>query len=216
VLGLIIPGEVVEVIEGPACADQAVWWKIRSLRKDLEGWVQEGDEASRWLLQTDTDNTVRIPPPTAAPCPVADEALCTFVDGLQEPVALGDFVEILANTRTVDCPEQGDNLRCAQWGVLGSGLGGLDLTPLDLIEPGWLTYAPPPRSLTGLVLPPYEGIETTLPSVPALFILTRDPMWDWLFFIETVEGEWYITALMMISRESEAYPNLLDNQIRWP
>ncbi len=50
VLGLVIPGEVVEIQEGPACVDQAVWWKVKSLRKNLAGWVQEGDEESRWLI----------------------------------------------------------------------------------------------------------------------------------------------------------------------
>jgi hypothetical protein len=215
VLGLIIPGEVVEIIEGPACMDQAVWWKIKSLRKDLEGWVQEGDETSRWLVRTDADSAVRIPRPTAPPCPVADEALCSFVEGLQTPVALGDFVEILANTRTFDCPDSDSNSRCAQWGVLGTELGGLDLTPLALIEPGWLTYAPPPRSITGLLIPPYEDVGTPLPALPAIFIRTRDPLWDWLFFIEAVEGEWQIAALMMISRESGAYPSLTDRLVAW-
>ncbi len=216
VLGLIIPGEVVQLLEGPSCADQTVWWKISSLRKDLEGWVQEGDETSSWLVRTEPDSAARVPPPTTAPCPVADESLCTFVDTLQGLVQVGDFVEILANTRTVDCESQEENQRCAQWGVLGSGLGGLDLTPLALIEPGWLTYAPPPRNITGLLLPPYEGLEVQLPAVPALFILTRDPLWDWLFFIDEVEGEWQIHALMMISRESDAQPLFTDSQIPWP
>ena len=216
VLGLIIPGEVVEIMDGPACTDNAVWWKVTSLRKDLEGWVQEGDEVASWLIRTDTDSAVRVPPPTSAPCPVADEGLCTFVESLQASVVVGDFVEILDNTRTVDCPDQAKDQRCAQWGVLGSGLGGLDLTPLALIEPGWLTYAPPPRAITGLLLPPYEDLDTTLPDVPALFILTRDPLWDWLFFIDEIEGEWQIQALMMISRDSEAYPTLTDSQVSWP
>ena len=72
------------------------------------------------------------------------------------------------------------------------------------------------KSLTGLLLPPYDDVENPLPAAPALFILTRDPLWDWLFFVEAVEGEWQITALMMVSRESGAYPRLLDRQILWP
>ncbi len=140
--------------------------------------------------------------------------MCSFVEGLKSPIVQGDIAEILANTLTDECPPvdgatsdpdpsllAGEELRCAQWGVIGSGLGGLDLTPLALIEPGWSTYAAPPRKLTAIILPPYEGIQPALPQNPALFINTRDPLWDWLFFIEETEGGWQISALMMLSRE---------------
>ena len=229
VLGLIVPGEVVEILEGPACIDQTVWWKVKSLRKNLSGWVQEGDEESSWLIRTDQDSASRVPPPTKVPCPVTDNTLCSFVEGLKSPVIQGDFAEILANTQVVECPStddaassldaslaEGETTTCAVWGVLGSGLGGLNPTSTVLIEPAWATYAAPPRNLIALLLPPYEGIQSTAPPNPALFIRTSDPLWDWLFFIEEVEGDWQISALMMISRDSEAYPFLVDDQIRWP
>lgn len=42
------PGEVVQILEGPRCADSYTWWSVRSLA-GLEGWTAEGDSAAYWL-----------------------------------------------------------------------------------------------------------------------------------------------------------------------
>lgn len=49
-IGLIQPGEEVEILDGPACADGWVWWQVRSLGTGLTGWTAEGDENNRWLV----------------------------------------------------------------------------------------------------------------------------------------------------------------------
>lgn len=48
ILGMINPGASMDVIEGPTCADNWVWWKIKSA--DLEGWTAEGDQETYWLV----------------------------------------------------------------------------------------------------------------------------------------------------------------------
>jgi hypothetical protein len=50
VIGRIFPGETVEILEGPVCNNQVVWWKIQSLEKELVGWTVEGDLKDDWLL----------------------------------------------------------------------------------------------------------------------------------------------------------------------
>ena len=50
ILGWIYPGEKVEILDGPACANNWVWWKIRSLETGLTGWTSEGDQSAYWLL----------------------------------------------------------------------------------------------------------------------------------------------------------------------
>lgn len=50
IAGHIVPGEQIEILEGPACADSAVWWRIRSIQSGLAGWSMEGDAEGAWLL----------------------------------------------------------------------------------------------------------------------------------------------------------------------
>ena len=229
ILGLIIPGEAVEILEGPACADRAVWWKVRSLRKNLQGWVQEGDEEGNWLIQTERDSGAMVPPPTELPCPVNDESFCDFVYGLEPSVTGGEFDEILTKTRLTDCTPsedadpgseeatpEGVETSCAYWVFMGRGLGEAMLASTAFIEPRWGTYAPDPRRIAALLLPPYEEVRPALPPIPALFIETGDSLWDWLFFIEKSDGSWQISALGMLSRESDAYSLLIDDPIEWP
>ena len=50
-VGLLEPGEKMDIIDGPACADHMVWWKIRSLdNPNLKGWTSEGDMENYWLV----------------------------------------------------------------------------------------------------------------------------------------------------------------------
>ncbi len=50
IAGHIVPGEQIDILSGPACADGAVWWRIRSLQSGLAGWSMEGDAEEAWLL----------------------------------------------------------------------------------------------------------------------------------------------------------------------
>jgi len=49
ILGMIQPGEVVEIIDGPGCSNDWVWWKVRKT-DGLMGWTAEGDGSDYWLL----------------------------------------------------------------------------------------------------------------------------------------------------------------------
>jgi len=53
IIGYIDPGEEIAVIEGPACADGWVWWRVRSAATGLTGWTAEGDENDYWLIPID-------------------------------------------------------------------------------------------------------------------------------------------------------------------
>ncbi len=49
VVGMIDPGEEIEILDGPVCNNRYVWWKARSLESGLTGWTAEGDQESYWL-----------------------------------------------------------------------------------------------------------------------------------------------------------------------
>jgi hypothetical protein len=45
------PGTVIQVIDGPECADGIIYWKVVGVNKNVEGWTGEGDEESYWLIE---------------------------------------------------------------------------------------------------------------------------------------------------------------------
>jgi hypothetical protein len=49
VLGYVEPGEEVEIIQGPECANNWVWWRVRSQSTGLDGWTAEGSAEYFWL-----------------------------------------------------------------------------------------------------------------------------------------------------------------------
>jgi hypothetical protein len=53
VIGVIQPGEKVELIGGPMCSNQWNWWQVRSLTSGLTGWTVEGDRSGYWLVPLD-------------------------------------------------------------------------------------------------------------------------------------------------------------------
>jgi hypothetical protein len=53
VVGEIDPGEFVEIIDGPVCNNEVVWWKIQTLDGNLFGWTVEGDHEDYWLMPGD-------------------------------------------------------------------------------------------------------------------------------------------------------------------
>jgi serine/threonine-protein kinase len=50
VLGQIMPGEYVTILEGPSCANNWTWWRVRSESSGLTGWTSEGDINDYWLV----------------------------------------------------------------------------------------------------------------------------------------------------------------------
>lgn len=56
ILDTIPPGTAVKIIDGPECANNWVWWKIRVLNSDLEGWTSEGDQDAYWLIPCESRN----------------------------------------------------------------------------------------------------------------------------------------------------------------
>jgi hypothetical protein len=49
-IGEIQTGQAMSILEGPTCADGWLWWKVRTLETDLEGWTAEGDGQGYWLV----------------------------------------------------------------------------------------------------------------------------------------------------------------------
>lgn len=45
--------DVVEIINGPACADKLVWWEVRSMSDGHSGWTAEGNAYNTWLVRVD-------------------------------------------------------------------------------------------------------------------------------------------------------------------
>lgn len=50
IVGLLQPGEKMEILEGPICSGGWIWWRIKSLSSGLVGWTAEGDSAAYWLV----------------------------------------------------------------------------------------------------------------------------------------------------------------------
>jgi hypothetical protein len=93
VLGQIQPGEEIEILEGPACVNGWVWWKVRSQKTGLTGWTAEGKTNIYWLVPIATVT----PAPRlfnffacAQPC-LADgsNAARTFLGGITSSMLVG-------------------------------------------------------------------------------------------------------------------------------
>ncbi len=50
ILGLIAPGEEVDILSGPQCSNNWVWWQVYSSAQNLTGWTVEGDYQAYWLI----------------------------------------------------------------------------------------------------------------------------------------------------------------------
>ncbi len=49
IIGYMEPGEEFEVLGGPECVNDWVWWRVRSMETGLKGWTAEGDGDTYWL-----------------------------------------------------------------------------------------------------------------------------------------------------------------------
>jgi hypothetical protein len=50
IIGYVDPGETVRIVDGPACDQDWVWWKVEDLSGSLLGWTAEGDSDGYWLV----------------------------------------------------------------------------------------------------------------------------------------------------------------------
>jgi serine/threonine protein kinase len=50
VVGFLQPGEQMNILEGPVCSNQWIWWRVRSLSTGMAGWTAEGDATNYWLV----------------------------------------------------------------------------------------------------------------------------------------------------------------------
>jgi len=58
VVGRAAPGEMMEILDGPECADGWTWYKVRLGIQNVTGWTAEGDGKSQYWLR---------------PCPIGTE-----------------------------------------------------------------------------------------------------------------------------------------------
>lgn len=47
-LDKLSPGTIMEIVDGPKCADGILWWKVKGVSRSFEGWTGEGD-TEYWL-----------------------------------------------------------------------------------------------------------------------------------------------------------------------
>ena len=50
IIGQAPPGEMLEILDGPGCADRIVWWQVLMESTGLVGWTGEGDSNGWWLV----------------------------------------------------------------------------------------------------------------------------------------------------------------------
>ena len=53
-IGSIVSGKVVELLEGPVCNNSLKWWKVRVSETGLVGWTPEGDHEASWLISCES------------------------------------------------------------------------------------------------------------------------------------------------------------------
>lgn len=54
VIGHILTGNAMKILDGPKCADNWAWWKVQSIKEpSLVGWTSEGDDVY-WLIPCDS------------------------------------------------------------------------------------------------------------------------------------------------------------------
>jgi hypothetical protein len=49
VIGTLNPLEEIEILSGPVCAENLVWWEIESVERGIDGWIPEGDRVNDWI-----------------------------------------------------------------------------------------------------------------------------------------------------------------------
>lgn len=60
-IGSIVSGKAVELLEGPVCNNSLQWWEVRVLETGLVGWTPEGDHESSWLVACESKENCGVP-----------------------------------------------------------------------------------------------------------------------------------------------------------
>ena len=55
ITGTLEPGERVNIVGGPACMSDYVWWHVVSRSSGREGWTAEGDWNDYWLVKVQSE-----------------------------------------------------------------------------------------------------------------------------------------------------------------
>ncbi len=232
ILGLIAPGEVIEILGGPECFAGAVWWEVSSLRKVLQGWAQEGEEGVYWFIPASAAAGSRVSlSEQMQACPVNDASFCDFVRTLEPAIERGDLEAIFSRTLVTACPADPADppgqdsaatpppaQECAYLGIAGTGLSGFDLTATSMISTSWAFYSGSSREIAFILLPPFPELnepDVIVPDSPAIYIETQDPNWDWWISMEKTDPEWIIISLMMVAREARLAEILAEHAIPW-
>lgn len=50
IIAQIDPGEILDIVEGPSCSNNWIWWKVISRKDGQTGWSPERDNSNAWLL----------------------------------------------------------------------------------------------------------------------------------------------------------------------
>jgi hypothetical protein len=53
VVSAVLPGDAVELLDGPVCMDRMVWWEVRSVGTQKAGWTPEGNAYNTWLIKVE-------------------------------------------------------------------------------------------------------------------------------------------------------------------
>jgi hypothetical protein len=56
IVGQILPGETVDILDGPRCAEGMIWWYVTSTN-GIAGWTSEGDGREYWLAPVSAAST---------------------------------------------------------------------------------------------------------------------------------------------------------------
>ena len=48
--GTLYKDQVVELIQGPICSDNLVWWNVKVVDTEETGWIAEGDSDTYWII----------------------------------------------------------------------------------------------------------------------------------------------------------------------
>jgi hypothetical protein len=55
VVDVVAPNKLMDILEGPACAEGRVWWRVHTEDNNIYGWTPEGDGKDHWLLPAYVD-----------------------------------------------------------------------------------------------------------------------------------------------------------------
>lgn len=61
IIDRLLPGTLLQVIDGPTCADGIIYWQVQGVNKEFKGWTGEGDHESYWLVECGSPDSGECP-----------------------------------------------------------------------------------------------------------------------------------------------------------